>query len=142
VLGGLAIPTTSKRVTEAKSLISYLSGASVETAMLNDESWFPPVGSSALPTSLAPGVAAEAKAINATNAAAGAIASRLPVGLGSQSAAYDKVFTDTFTAIALNGAPIPSTLASEGATLQSVLTQAKAACWAPDPTSSGVCQVG
>ena len=56
--------------------------------------------------------------------------------------AHQTVFVDTFTAIALNGASIPSTLAAEATTLQSVLQQAGAACWKPDPTSTGVCQVG
>jgi multiple sugar transport system substrate-binding protein len=74
--------------------------------------------------------------------AAGAVASQLPIGLGAQSAAYDKVFVDTFTAIALNGAPVPATLASQAGTLQSVLQSAGAACWKPDPPSTGVCQVG
>jgi multiple sugar transport system substrate-binding protein len=142
VLGGLAIPATSKNVTQAKSLISYLSRQQAQTTMLNSESWFPPVGAGALPSGLAAGVTAEAKAIVATNGASDALASQLPVGLGAQSAAYDKVFVDTFTAIALNNAPITSTLAAEAATLQSVLTQAGAACWKPDPASTGVCQVG
>jgi multiple sugar transport system substrate-binding protein len=87
-------------------------------------------------------VSDEAKAIIATTGATDAIASQLPIGLGAQSAAYDKVFVDTFNAIALNGASIPSTLESQGATLQSVLQTAKAACWKPDPASTGVCQVG
>jgi multiple sugar transport system substrate-binding protein len=142
VLGGLAIPATSKRVTQAKALISYLTEPQVQTTMLNDESWFPPVGANALPSNLAPGVSAEAKAIDATTAAPDALASQLPIGLGAQSATYDKVFTDTFSAIALNGASIPSTLAAEATTLQSVLQQAGAACWKPDPVSTGVCQVG
>jgi multiple sugar transport system substrate-binding protein len=142
VLGGLAIPATSKHVSQAKALITYLTQPQVQATMLNAESWFPPVGQSALPSSLGPGVSAEAKAIDATTGAPKAIASQLPIGLGAQSAAYDKVFVDTFSAIALNGAPIPSTLASEAATLQSVLRQAGAACWKPDPAGTGVCQVG
>lgn len=142
VLGGLAIPTTSKHVTQAKALISYLTEQQTEATMLNAESWFPPVGASALPSNLAPGVSAEAKAIDATNGAPNALASQLPIGLGSQSATYDKVFTDTFSAIVLSGASIPATLASQAAALQSVLQQAGAACWKPDPVSTGVCQVG
>jgi multiple sugar transport system substrate-binding protein len=142
VLGGLAIPATSKHVAQAKALISYLTQQQAQTTMLNAESWFPPVGAGALPPGLAPGVAAEAKAIAATTGAPDTLASQLPVGLGARSAAYDKVFVDTFTAIALNGASIPSTLAAEAATLQSVLRQAGAACWKPDPVSKGVCQVG
>jgi len=141
VLGGLAIPTTSKHVSQAKSLISYLTQQQTETTMLNAEAWFPPVGISALPSGLAPGVSAEAKAILAMTGASGAVASQLPIGLGAQSAAYDKVFIDTFTAIALNGASIPSTLESEASMLQSVLQSAGAACWKPDPPSTGVCTV-
>ena len=142
VLGGLAIPSSSKHVTQAKALISYLTGQQAQSTMSSEESWFPPVGTSALPSNLPPGVSAEAKAIVATTGAPGALASQLPIGLGAQSAAYDKVFVDTFTAIALNGASIPATLASEATTLQSVLQSAGAACWKPDPASTGVCQVG
>ena len=142
VLGGLAIPATSKHVTQAKSLISYLTKQQTQTTMLNTEAWFPPVGTSALPSGLAPGVSDEAKAIVAMTGASGAMASQLPIGLGAQSAAYDKVFVDTFTAIALNNAPIPATLQSQAGTLQSVLQSAGAACWKPDPPSTGVCQVG
>jgi len=87
-------------------------------------------------------VSAEAKAIDATTGAPDALASQLPIGLGAQSATYDKVFVDAFNAIALNGASIPSTLAAQATTLQSVLQQAGAACWKPDPVSTGVCQVG
>ena len=142
VLGGLAIPTTSKNVAQAKELISYLTEPQTTATMLNAEAWFPPIGISKLPSSLAPGVTAEAKAIQQMESVPGAISSKLPVGLGSQSSAYDKVFTDTFTQICINGAPIGSTLANEAKTLQSVLTSAGAACWQPDPPSSGACQVG
>lgn len=142
VLGGLAIPTTSKRVSEAKSLISYLLQTGTETTMLNQEAWFPPVGINSLPSNLAPGVSNEAKAIQKMTSAPGALASELPIGLGSQSDPYDKVFVDTFTAIAINGASISSTLDSEAAMLQSVLQAAGASCWKPDPVSTGVCKVG
>jgi multiple sugar transport system substrate-binding protein len=142
VLGGLAIPTTSKHVSEAKSLITYLTQPKTQTTMLNTEAWFPPIGTSALPSGLALGVSAEAKAIQAMADTSGAVASELPIGLGAQSATYDKVFVDTFTAIALNGASIVPTLEAEGNTLQAVLQSAGAACWKPDPPSTGVCKVG
>jgi multiple sugar transport system substrate-binding protein len=142
VLGGLAIPSTSKRVAEAKQLISYLTEPKTTETMLNAEAWFPPIGTSKLPSDLGPGVSAEAKAIQAMVGAAGAIPSQLPIGLGAQSSAYDKVFTDTFTQIAINGASVTGTLATEGTTLQSVLTSAGAHCWKPDPPSTGVCKVG
>jgi multiple sugar transport system substrate-binding protein len=110
--------------------------------MLNAEAWFPPTGPGHLPPGLAPGVSAEAAAIQATVTAADGLASQLPVGLGSQSSTFDKVFVDTFTAIALSGRPIASTLASQATTLQGVLDTAGAHCWRPDPPSTGVCQVG
>jgi multiple sugar transport system substrate-binding protein len=142
VLGGLAIPTSSKNVGKAKELISYLLQPKTEATMLSAETWFPPTGTGALPSGLPAGVSDEAKAILATTGAPGAIASQLPIGLGAQSTTYDKVFVDTFTAIALNNASIPQTLNSQAATLQSILQQVGAACWKPDPASTGVCQVG
>jgi multiple sugar transport system substrate-binding protein len=142
VLGGLAIPESSKNVAKAKSLISYLMQPKTQSAMLTSETWFPPTGSSALPSGLPPGVNAEARAILATTNASGAIPSQLPIGLGAQSSAYDKVFVDTFTAIALNNAPIAATLESQANTLQSLLQSAGASCWKPDPVSTGVCKVG
>lgn len=142
VLGGLAIPATSKNVAQAKNLISYLTEPATAAKMLNDEAWFPPIPISKLPSDLTPGVSDEAKAIQQMESAPGAITSKLPVGLGSQSSAYDKIFTDTFTQICVNGKPIGSTLATQAKALQSVLTSAGAACWPPDPPSSGVCKVG
>jgi multiple sugar transport system substrate-binding protein len=142
VLGGLAIPTTSKHVTEATSLISYLTEPKTTATMLDDEAWFPPIGVNKLPSNLPPGVSAEAKAILAMTGASDALSSELPIGLGSQSATFDKVFTDTFTAIAIQNQAIGPTLDQQAATLQSILQSAGAACWKPDPPSKGVCRVG
>src|SRR6185437_10856658 len=41
VLGGLAIPSSSKNVAKAKSLISYLTEQQVQSTMITEESWFP-----------------------------------------------------------------------------------------------------
>jgi multiple sugar transport system substrate-binding protein len=141
VLAGLAIPATSKRVTEAKSLISYLTEPRTAATMLNAEAWFPS-GSYKLPAGVPLGVTGEAKAIQAMTTAPDSLSGQLAVGLGAQSSAYDKVFTDTFTAIAINNQPVAATLAQQAQTLQSVLQTAGAACWLPDPASTGVCQVG
>jgi len=140
VLGGLSIPATSKHVTEAKSLIAYLTEPKTTAAMLDTEAWFPPTGK--LPTNLPPALNGEAKAIQAMTNAPDAVHCELAVGLGAQSAAYDQVFIDTFTAIALHNQPIGPTLDKAATTLQSVLHTAGAACWKPDPASTGVCQVG
>ena len=142
VLGGLAIPTTSKNVDQAKNLISYLTEPKTTATMLNAEAWFPPTGPGCLPSGLAPGVSQEATAIQATVASPVSVASQLPIALGGQSSTFDKVFVDTFTAIAINGQPVGSTLATQAATLQGILNTAGAHCWKPDPPSSGVCKVG
>jgi len=143
VLGGLAIPTTSKNVTQAKNLISYLTEPKTTATMLNTEAWFPPTGAGGnLPPGLAPGIGAEATAIQAMVSSPATISSQLPIGLGSQSSTYDKVFVDTFTAIAIGNAAIGATLTAQAKTLQGILQDANAACWKPDPLGSGVCKVG
>jgi multiple sugar transport system substrate-binding protein len=142
VLGGLAIPSTSKHVQSAKALISYLTEPQTATTMLNAEAWFPPLAVSKLPSGLSPGVSSEAKVIQTMTESQAALPSQLPIGLGAQSSTFDKVFTDTFTAIAINNQPIGPTLDQEAKTLQSILRTAGAACWKPDPPSNGVCKVG
>lgn len=142
VLGGLAIPATSKNVTRATQLISYLTEPKTTATMLNAEAWFPPAGPGGLPQGLAPGISDEATAIQATASSPATIPAQLPVGLGAQSAPYDKVFVDAFTAIAIGNAPIPATLAAQATTLRGILQAANAACWKPDPLGSGVCKVG
>lgn len=142
VLGGLAIPETSKNIPAAKQLIAYLTKPTTTAIMLKKEAWFPPLPSSRLPKSLSPGERALSAGIAAMVNSPDGIASALPVGLGAQSDAYDKVFTDTFTQIAISNADVQSTLNTQAANLQTVLNQAKAACWTPDPKSKGVCKVG
>jgi len=142
VLGGLAIPETSKNVDAAKALIAYLTEPKTTANMLKLEAWFPPVGVSQLPSALPSGERELAHGIETMVKSPHTIVSALPVGLGAQSDAYDKVFTDTFTAIAINNSPVASTLQQQAVKLQSVLRSAHAACWAPDPASHGVCRVG
>jgi multiple sugar transport system substrate-binding protein len=142
VLGGLAIPSTSKNVEQATKLIDYLTEPKTTATMLNAEAWFPPTGPGSLPSGLAPGVSAEATAIQATVSSPATIPAQLPIGLGSQSAPYDKAFVDAFTAIAINGQPIETTLTAAARTLRATLQAAGAHCWKPDPPSAGVCPVG
>jgi len=142
VLGGLAIPATSKHVSQASSLISYLTQPSTTATMLNAEAWFPPTGPGSLPPGLAPGVSDLAAAIQAMVSSPQTISSQLPVGLGAQSSTFDKVFVDTFTQIVLGGAAPGPTLSSQAITLQGILQQAGAHCWKPDPASADVCKVG
>ena len=71
-----------------------------------------------------------------------ALPSVLPIGLGAQSGAYAKVFTDSFTRMVINKEDPMTVLKDEGSQLQALLNAAGAACWQPDPKSTGVCQVG
>jgi multiple sugar transport system substrate-binding protein len=141
VVAGLAIPKTAPDMEASKSLIEYLTRPEVQAITLREVAFFPAIETE-LPSDLPPGVQAEADAVLATTSSADALPSLLPVGLGEQGGAYNKVFRDTFQAIVLDGKEIQATLEEQAANLQAVLDTAGAACWAPDPPSDGVCQVG
>ena len=141
VVGGLAIPKNSPDVDGAKQLIRHLTKPETTATTLRELAWFPPLEQADLPSDLPPGVASEAKAMQAMAGAENALTSSLAVGLGAQAGDYDKVFVDSFSAIVLQGKDIRATLDAQGKVLQDVLTKANAACWKPDPASQGVCQV-
>jgi multiple sugar transport system substrate-binding protein len=141
VVAGLAIPKTAPDVEASRSLIEYLTRPEVQATTLREVAFFPAIEAE-LPADLPPGVQAEANAIVATTSSDAALPSLLPVGLGEQGGAYNKVFRDSFDSIVLNGNDIATVLGEQAAILQGVLDTAGAACWAPDPASEGVCQVG
>ncbi|MDQ3030654.1 MAG: extracellular solute-binding protein [Actinomycetota bacterium] len=141
VVAGLAIPKTSPDPAAARALIEYLTRPEVQATTLREVAFFPVVGGD-LPTDLGEGVQKEVDAVQATTGSDAALESLLPVGLGEQGGAYNDVFKATFRAIVLDGNDIATVLAEQAVTLQSVLETAGAACWAPDPASEGVCQVG
>ena len=66
----------------------------------------------------------------------------LPIGLGDQGGAYNQVFKDAFQQIVVQNQDVTTVLGSQSTALQSVLDTAGAACWFPDPESTGTCQVG
>jgi multiple sugar transport system substrate-binding protein len=141
VVAGLAIPKTAPDMEAAKSLIEYLTRPATQAITLREVAFFPAIETD-LPTDLPAGVQAEAGAVQATATSEDALPSLLPVGLGDQGGAYNKVFRDSFSSIVLDGNDIAATLEEQAAILQGVLDTAGAACWAPDPASDGVCQVG
>jgi len=141
VVAGLAIPNSSPNPDGARALIEYLTRPEVQATTLREVAFFPVVGGD-LPTDLGAGVQKEVDAVQATTGSDAALESLLPVGLGEQGGAYNDVFKATFRAIVLDGNDIATVLAEQAVTLQSVLETAGAACWAPDPASEGVCQVG
>ena len=141
VLAGLAIPNSAPDMEGARALIEYLTRPETQILTLQANAFFPVVEAE-IPADLEAGTQKEADAIAATTMDPNALPSVLPVGLGEQSDAYSDVFRNAFRAIVLDGEDIQEVLETEGANLQEVLETAQAACWAPDPASDGVCQVG
>jgi multiple sugar transport system substrate-binding protein len=141
VLAGLAVPNTAPDPAASRALIEYLTRPEVQQLTLREVAFFPTIEAE-LPADLPPGIQAEADAVQATTASEDALPALLPVGLGAQSDAYSEVFRNAFRAIVLDDGDIQQVLETEAANLQEVLDTAQAACWAPDPPSDGVCQVG
>jgi multiple sugar transport system substrate-binding protein len=142
VLATIGIPKTSQNQAAAKELIEFLDGISPQAKTIATEGFFPVVAGK-LSLKLGPGLLKIASGVKRQQTAEDALPSVLPIGLGNQAGAYAKVFTDTFTRLVLNAESNPqSVLKDEGAQLQAALNAAGAHCWAPDPPSSGTCQVG
>ena len=141
VLATVGIPKTAPNPTDAKSLIEFLDNISQQARTITEHGFFPVVAGK-LSKKLNPGSLELAAAVKKQQSQKDALPSVLPIGLGGQSGAYAKVFTDSFTRMVLNKEDPMSVLKDEGSQLQTLLTAAGAACWQPDPKSSGVCQVG
>jgi multiple sugar transport system substrate-binding protein len=102
---------------------------------------FFPVVQATLPADLDPGVKLAAAAIARTEGAGDAKPALLPVGLGTHGGEFDKVMLDTFQLVVLRGVKPHDALAREAPILQKIMTETGAPCWAPDPPSTGACQV-
>jgi multiple sugar transport system substrate-binding protein len=70
-----------------------------------------------------------------------AVKSLLPIGLGAEGGNFNKIYVDTFTRIVIKGEDIQSVLNDEATQLQALMNKTGAHCWAPDPPSTGPCQV-
>lgn len=140
VVAGLAIPKGAPDPKGAAELIQYLSKPSTQILTLEASSFFP---ADAVPTpaNLDPGLKAEGDAVAKMLAAPDAKPALLPVGLGAKGGEFDKVFLDTFQLIVLRGRPPQEVLDREGKVMQHILDEVHARCWAPDPASTGTCQV-
>jgi multiple sugar transport system substrate-binding protein len=141
VVAGLAVPLTAPNPDGAKELIRHLAAPETQALTLQQVSFFP-VLATEIEADVDPGVAAQLAAITAQTNAPDALPSLLPVGLGEQGGPYSAVFQDALTRIIVDGAEPATVLAELAPVLQEILDTAEAACWAPDPPSEGVCQVG
>ncbi|MBA2278204.1 MAG: carbohydrate ABC transporter substrate-binding protein [Chloroflexia bacterium] len=141
VVAGLAIPKSAPDPEGAMNLIRHLTQPEVQLTTLREVAFFP-VLDLEYPDDLSPGILLESSAVQATTSAPDAVESVLPIGLGEQGGAYNTVFRNVFRGVAIDGGDIQQVLQAEAAKLQEVLNTANASCWAPDPESEGVCQVG
>jgi multiple sugar transport system substrate-binding protein len=141
VVAGLAIPRTAPNPEGAKELIRHLLNPATQATTLAEVSFFP-VLAEPIEADVDPGVQAQLAAITATTNAPDALPALLPVGLGEQGGPYSAVFQDALTQIVVEGGDPGEVLAALAPSLQGILDAAGAACWAPDPPSDGVCQVG
>lgn len=141
VIAGLAIPANAPDPEASRALIEFLTRPETQIQTLREVSFFPAL-EAPLPEDLAPGTQSQAATVAATTGAENVLTSLLPIGLGDQNDAYSKVFRDSFQQILLDGEEIQTVLDAQAPNLQAVLDATEAACWAPDPASEGVCQVG
>jgi multiple sugar transport system substrate-binding protein len=140
VVVGLGIPSDAPHPDAAKDLIDFLTRPDVQGAVLKDLGFFPVVSGvdfSGLPA----GVAIEANAVTAQSSSTDALPALLPVGLGERGGEINQIFRNAFDRIVLNGEDIQTVLNEEAANLQALMNETGAPCWAPDPVSTGPCQV-
>jgi multiple sugar transport system substrate-binding protein len=140
VVAGLAIAKDAPDPQGAAALIEYLTRPATQLATARAVGFFPVVQAE-LPADLDPGVKLAAAAIARTQGAPDAKPALLPIGLGTHGGEFDKVMLDTFQLIVLRGVQPHDALAREAPILSKIMTDSGAPCWAPDPPSSGACQV-
>jgi multiple sugar transport system substrate-binding protein len=140
VLAGLAIPKGAPDRAGAEQLIEYLTQPPQQVNTALNLAFFP-VTNAQVPADQSAGIKLESDAVQKQASAKDALPSLLPIGLGSHGGDFNNVYLDTFQRIVLKNEDAATVLNSEATTLQGIMTDANAPCWAPDPPSSGPCQV-
>lgn len=140
VIAGLAVARDAADPAKAKALIDYLTLPATQVLTLRTSSFFPAVKAD-IPADLDPGLKLGAEAIARMQSAPDALPALLPVGLGAKGGEFDKVFMDTFQLIVLRGQKPHDVLPRQAEAMQRLMDETKAACWAPDPASTGPCQI-
>lgn len=142
VVVGLAIPKTAPNKDGAEALIDYLTQSKNQVAAGSAIGFFPVVQGVKLTGSGVPAyLNAEAGVAAKYASDKNAVVALLPVGLGTTSDQFTLAYQDTFTRIILRNEDIQTVLNDEANKLQTLLNTAKAACWPPDPASTGTCQI-
>lgn len=141
VLAGLGIPKSSPNKAGAQAFIDYLLTTDAQAKTLNAVAFFPVV-QGATPASLPAHLKAEAEAVEKQAKSPSAKVALLPIGLGAKGGEFNKVQLDSFQRIVIKNEDIQKVLADQAKILDQVMTDAKAPCWKPDPSSgTAPCQV-
>jgi multiple sugar transport system substrate-binding protein len=141
IVAGLAIPKGAPDQNRTKDLIKALCKPDTQLRVLAENGFFPVVDAD-FSGELPPAVKLEAEAVTRTQDSDGAILALPPIGLGEKDGQMGKVYKDAFTAIVLKKEDIKKTLDAQAKVMQGLIDETQAACWAPDPPSTGPCKVG
>jgi multiple sugar transport system substrate-binding protein len=140
VLAGLAVVKGAPDMNEAMALIDHLTEPETQIAIARNVVFFPVVKVD-LPPDSEPGLKLAAGAIEKTQSATDALPALLPIGLGQRGGEFDMIFMNTFQLVVLRGQQPRAALDHETEILKRLMTDTGASCWAPDPPSTGACQV-
>jgi multiple sugar transport system substrate-binding protein len=139
---GLAIPKGAPNRAGAEALIDYLTQRKQQAAAGSSLSFFPVTDGVQLSGSDVPAyLAAESTVASKYVANKKSVITLLPVGLGAKGDEFTLTYQDAFTRIVLRNEDVQTVLNDDAAKLQALVNTAKAACWPPDPASSGPCQI-
>ncbi len=140
VVVGLGIPKGAPNPDAAMAAIDYLTTPEAQGQILKDLGFYPVVGGVDT-EGLPPGIAIELEAVNKQANASNALPALLPIGLGERGGEINQIFKNAHDRTVINGEDIAKVLTEEGANLQKLMNETGAPCWAPDPASTGPCQV-
>jgi multiple sugar transport system substrate-binding protein len=139
VLAGLGIPKGTPNRAAAEALIDYMTRPEVQANIVRQVNFYP-VLTSGLPADMPEYVKLESDGVVKQGKAADAKVALLPIGLGAKAGDFNKIQQDTLSRIVLKGEDIKTVLDDEAKQLNALMTELKAACWSPDPPSTGACQ--
>lgn len=141
IVAGLGIPKGAPEQDRTRDLIKALCDPDIQLRVLADNGFFPVVDAD-LSGELPPAARLEAEAVAKTEQSDGALLALPPIGLGDKDGQMSDVYKDAFTAIVLKNEDIKKTLDGQAKVMQNLIDGSGAACWAPDPPSTGPCKVG
>jgi multiple sugar transport system substrate-binding protein len=134
VLAGLGIMKGTPNKAGAEALIEYLTRPEVQATVTREVNFYP-ILESGLPTDVPASVKLELDGVVKQSKAPDAKVALLPVGLGGKAGDFNKIQQDTFTRILLKGEDIKKVLDDEANLMNALMTELKAPCWSPDPSS-------